>query len=99
MKFSMIYSPLVMPTELLAEQHYKTLQAFAQSMNITIALVMGATKKKQCNEILNALQAGKLQIIVGTHALHSDTVNFNNLSNWRQQVYLPEVVPRPMNVG
>jgi len=70
---------MMAPTELLAEQHYKTLQAFAQSMNMTIALLTGTTKKKRRNEILNALQAGTLQIIVGTHALLSDTVNFNNL--------------------
>jgi ATP-dependent DNA helicase RecG len=70
---------MMAPTELLAEQHYKTLQAFAQPMNITIALLTGATKKKQRNEILDSLQAGTLQIIVGTHALLSDTVNFNNL--------------------
>ena len=70
---------MMAPTELLAEQHYKTLQAFAQSMNMTIALLTGATKKNQRNEILDALKAGTLQIVVGTHALLNDTVNFNNL--------------------
>jgi ATP-dependent DNA helicase RecG len=70
---------MMAPTELLAEQHYKALQAFAQQMNIGIALLTGSTKKKERDKILAALQEGSLEIVVGTHALLSDTVSFKNL--------------------
>jgi ATP-dependent DNA helicase RecG len=70
---------MMAPTELLAEQHYQSLQAFAESMHITIALLTGDTKKKKRNEILDALQTGTLQIVVGTHALLNAAVKFKEL--------------------
>lgn len=70
---------MMAPTELLAEQHYQSLQAFAKSMHITVALLTGDTKKKKRNEILDSLQAGTLQILVGTHALLNATVKFKEL--------------------
>jgi ATP-dependent DNA helicase RecG len=70
---------MMAPTELLAEQHFNTLQALAQPLNLTIALLTGTTKKKNRTEVLSALQEGTLQILVGTHALLGDAVNFNHL--------------------
>ena len=70
---------MMAPTEILAEQHYQVLKAFAQPMNMTIALVTGSTKKKEREELLASLQDGTLQIVVGTHALLSTTVSFKNL--------------------
>ena len=70
---------MMAPTEILAEQHYQGLQALSKPLNITIALLTGATKKKDRSEILAALQAGTLQIIVGTHALLHAIVDFKNL--------------------
>jgi len=70
---------IMAPTELLAEQHYRVFQPFAQSMNLTIGRLTGATKKKERTEILEALQAGSLHILVGTHALLNASVIFKNL--------------------
>jgi len=70
---------MMAPTEILAEQHYQGLRAFAEPMDITIALLTGSTKKRARNELYTALQTGTLQILVGTHSLLSDTVGFKNL--------------------
>lgn len=70
---------MMAPTEILAEQHYKVFSDFAAAMNMTTALLTGATRKKERRAVLAALQAGSLQIIVGTHALLSTGVNFKNL--------------------
>ena len=66
------------PTEILAEQHYYSLKKlFSNSVNI--ALLTGSTKIKEKNQILNALSDGNIDIIIGTHALISDNVEFKNL--------------------
>ncbi len=70
---------MMAPTEILAEQHYNTLQSFAQKLKIPIARLTGSTRKKQKQHINEALQSGELKIIVGTHALIEDTVDFHNL--------------------
>lgn len=70
---------MMAPTELLAVQHYQGLRTFAQSMNLEIALLTGATKKKERTQILSALATGQLLIIIGTHALLNTEVRFNNL--------------------
>ena len=70
---------MMAPTELLAEQHYQELQAFVQPMNLAVTLLTGATKKQKKEAILASLQTGAPQIVIGTHALLSATVNFNNL--------------------
>ena len=67
------------PTEILAVQHYNTLKKFLEKMNVTVGLLTGSTKSKQRKEIHNALQNHELSILVGTHALIEDTVQFNNL--------------------
>jgi ATP-dependent DNA helicase RecG len=69
---------LMAPTEILAQQHYNTLSEFLDGTGMTIALLTGSTKKKERNIILEQLQSGELNFIVGTHALIEDRVQFNN---------------------
>ncbi len=70
---------LMAPTEILAQQHYNTLSEFLDGTGMTIALLTGSTKKKERNIILEKLQSGELDFIVGTHALIENRVQFNNL--------------------
>lgn len=70
---------MMAPTEILAEQHYKTLQGFAAVMNLTIALLTGTTKKKTREALLTSLEDGSLQMVVGTHALLNTGVRFHDL--------------------
>jgi ATP-dependent DNA helicase RecG len=67
------------PTEILANQHYTTLTEFLGGMNVTISLLTGSTKKKDRDIIHEQLLNGEGQIIIGTHALIEDTVQFKNL--------------------
>lgn len=70
---------MMAPTEILANQHYKGLKTFADKMNISIALLTGSTKASERKAIHQALKSGELHILVGTHALLEDVVQFNNL--------------------
>lgn len=67
------------PTEILAQQHYNNLSKFAGLMNIPIALLTGSTRKSERNKIHAALQDGSLKILIGTHALLEEEVQFDNL--------------------
>jgi ATP-dependent DNA helicase RecG len=70
---------LMAPTEILAIQHYNSLKKYASAMNITIALLTGSTKKSERRIIHEALQSGSLKILVGTHALLEEEVQFAEL--------------------
>ncbi len=70
---------LMAPTELLAQQHYATLAGFLKDMDVSLRLLTGSTRKKQRRILHDELQNGTLNIIVGTHALIEDTVQFKNL--------------------
>ncbi|MBK8552648.1 MAG: ATP-dependent DNA helicase RecG [Ignavibacteria bacterium] len=70
---------LMCPTELLAEQHYKSISEFVKSLNIKVTLLVGGQKKKLRNEILYDIKEGKSNIIIGTHALIQEKVEFKNL--------------------
>ncbi len=70
---------LMAPTEILAQQHYATFTHMLGKMDIEIRLLTGSTKTSERQEILPALQEGKIQILIGTHALIEDTVQFANL--------------------
>lgn len=70
---------LMAPTEILAQQHYQNLMRYAQQMKITIALLTGSTKKSERQIIHDTLKTGVLKIIIGTHALLEDEVQFQNL--------------------
>ena len=70
---------LMAPTEILANQHYETISTLVAPLGITVKLLTGSTKKKEKEEILNDLGNAKIQIIIGTHALIEENVNFSNL--------------------
>lgn len=70
---------LMAPTEVLAQQHFKSLQELLKGMDIQQALLTGSTKSKERKLLHKNLQSGDLQILVGTHALIEDAVKFKNL--------------------
>ena len=70
---------MMAPTEILADQHFEGLKAHADQLDIRIAKLTGSTKAKKRNQLLEALHDGDIQILVGTHALIEDRVQFKNL--------------------
>jgi ATP-dependent DNA helicase RecG len=68
------------PTELLARQHLKTIGGFAASAGLTIALLSGREKGAERKEILAALAEGRIDILIGTHALFQEPVEFRDLA-------------------
>ncbi|WP_291780085.1 ATP-dependent DNA helicase RecG [Cecembia sp.] len=70
---------LMAPTEILANQHYEGLKEYADLMGLNIALLTGSTKKSTRKVIHEMLLSGDLHIIIGTHALLEDIVQFKNL--------------------
>ena len=72
-------SALMAPTELLAEQHFKTLCKITENSGIKCALLTGSLTKKQKDEVKAELKSGEIKVAVGTHALLTDGVEFENL--------------------
>lgn len=72
-------SAFMAPTEILAEQHFKTLSKLFENTDIKLGLLTGAVTKKQKDLIKTALQNGEIDIIIGTHALIQSDVNFKSL--------------------
>lgn len=72
-------SALMAPTEILAEQHYKSLSKFLSKFNIRTELLTGSMKKKDKEKIIERLKNGEIDLIIGTHALISEGVEFKNL--------------------
>ncbi|MEE1963523.1 ATP-dependent DNA helicase RecG [Allomuricauda taeanensis] len=70
---------LMAPTEILATQHYNGLKELLGQMDIKIALLTGSTKKSERTLLHNQLESGNLNILVGTHAVLEDKVQFHNL--------------------
>lgn len=70
---------MMAPTEILAIQHYGSLKEFADRMKLRIALLTGSTKKSERKIIREYLRSGELNIIVGTHALLEEKVQFKKL--------------------
>lgn len=70
---------LMVPTEILAEQHAKSLHDMLEPFGISTALLTGTVKGKRRKALLGALQAGDIDILIGTHALIQDDVIFHNL--------------------
>lgn len=71
---------LMAPTEILANQHYEGLKEYSEMMGIKIALLTGSTKKSARKVIHEELLNGELKILIGTHALLEDIVQFQNLA-------------------
>lgn len=67
------------PTEILAEQHYRTLSDFLDPLDINIRLLVGNQKDSLRTDILTAVEGGNCHIVVGTHAVIQEEVNFHNL--------------------
>lgn len=70
---------LMAPTEILATQHFETFKEMIGKMGVEVDLLTGSTKKKDREEIHQNLISGKTNILIGTHALLEDVVQFNNL--------------------
>lgn len=70
---------MMAPTEILAQQHYTSVQELLKPMQIPVAILTGNTKGKERKEILEGLNKGIIPIVVGTHALIEDKVQFKNL--------------------
>jgi len=70
---------LMAPTEILAQQHFHSISRFLNGMNVEVALLTGSTKKKDRLFVHESLESGKVQILIGTHALIEDVVVFKNL--------------------
>lgn len=70
---------LMAPTEILANQHFIGLSELAKPLNINIKILTGSTKTSERKIIHEALESGELHIIIGTHALLEDKVQFKNL--------------------
>ena len=70
---------MLAPTEILARQHFKTISALCAPLNIRVELLVSQMKRSERQRILADLEAGEVAIIIGTHALLSDDVHFNQL--------------------
>lgn len=70
---------MMAPTEILATQHYEGIKALLEPLKIPVALLTGSVKGKERKDVLKALEAGVLPILIGTHALIEDKVKFQNL--------------------
>ena len=70
---------IMAPTEILAEQHLQTIKEFLKDMPVRVELLTGIVKGKKRQEILDGLLTGDVQILVGTHAVIEDTVQFAQL--------------------
>ncbi len=67
------------PTEILARQHYESLQTLLKDIPVVVRVLTGSTSAKEKREILEATASGEITILTGTHALIEDTVIFKNL--------------------
>lgn len=72
-------SALMAPTEILATQHYNNLKQFLKGTKVNVVLLTGSTPKKEKNEIYKGLKDGSINMVIGTHALIQDEVEYNNL--------------------
>ena len=77
--YSGYQSALMAPTEILAMQHYLNLKKFLEKEDIRIELLTGSTTKKDKTEIYKGLKDGSIHMVIGTHALIQDEVEYHNL--------------------
>ncbi len=70
---------LMAPTEILADQHYNGLKPYADAMGLNLGILTGSTRTKRRRVLHDELQTGRMHILVGTHALLEDVVQFRNL--------------------
>ena len=72
-------SCLMAPTEILAQQHYKVIKKLSDNIGLTIDIITGSISKSKRKPLLDNLKLGKIDILIGTHALIEDPVVFKNL--------------------
>ena len=72
-------SALMVPTEILANQHYNTIKEILKGTGVKVGLLIGSLSKKDKNEIHERLENGDIDIVVGTHALIQDDAHYKNL--------------------
>jgi len=70
---------IMAPTEILAIQHYNSIRKFLKDMPVTVSLLTGSTKKSEREVIHTGLRTGELKLLIGTHALIEEKVQFKNL--------------------
>jgi ATP-dependent DNA helicase RecG len=70
---------IIAPTEILAIQHYESIREMLEPMGIEVALLTGSVKKKDRKPLHEQLLSGEIKILIGTHALLEETVQFKNL--------------------
>ncbi len=70
---------LMAPTEILAQQHFNTIRALLEKMNLPVKLLTGSTRTQERKKTLKELEDGSLKILVGTHAVIEDPVQFRDL--------------------
>ncbi|WP_239575340.1 ATP-dependent DNA helicase RecG [Geomicrobium sediminis] len=70
---------LMVPTEILAEQHYESLQELFRDCDVSIRLLTGSTRKSERKQTIEALEAGQVNVLIGTHALIQPDVPIPNL--------------------
>lgn len=70
---------MMAPTEILARQHFATICKMLGGMPVRVAILTGASKARECREALEGIAAGEVDILIGTHALIEDRVQFANL--------------------
>ncbi len=70
---------LMVPTEILAQQHYNSISNMMEPFGVNVGLLTGSLSKKQKNQCIDDIQSGKIQIIIGTHALIEENVRFKKL--------------------
>ena len=73
-------SVLMTPTEVLANQHFATFRRFYEDTGVRTALLTGSTRAKERRETLAALKAGEIDLLIGTHAVITETVEFSRLA-------------------
>jgi ATP-dependent DNA helicase RecG len=74
-----VQTALMVPTEILAEQHFATAEKRLNPLGIRVGLLTGQTKAKEREKILNEMAAGRIHLLIGTHALIQDDVEFKKL--------------------
>lgn len=70
---------LMVPTEILAEQHFKNAKKLLQPLGRSVALITGSMNKKATDEVLAKVDSGSVDVVIGTHALIEDKLSFKNL--------------------
>ena len=77
--FSNYQSAYMVPTEILAKQHFNTIKEYFKLYNINVDIITGALSKKEKEKKYLELKEGKINVIIGTHALLNENIEFNNL--------------------